>query len=83
MAGLSLGRPLVTNVGELSEPYWATCGAVIATPIADAGALAAAVIRLLDDPTEQMRMGSAAAEYYRENFSAERVIAALRREEAT
>jgi glycosyltransferase involved in cell wall biosynthesis len=77
MAGLALGRPLVTNAGHLTEPLWRELGAVSLVEGTDPAALAAAAERLLSHPEERVALGTRAAEVYRERFSLERTLEAL------
>jgi Glycosyl transferase 4-like domain len=47
MAGLALGRAIVTNLGELSEPLWGTVGCLGLAPSPDSDALTAAAEAVL------------------------------------
>jgi glycosyltransferase involved in cell wall biosynthesis len=77
MAGLALGRPVVTHTGHLTEPLWRELGAVALVEGTDAPALAAAAERLLSSPQERVALGARAAEVYQERFSLERTLEAL------
>jgi glycosyltransferase involved in cell wall biosynthesis len=75
MAALALGRAVVTNEAEWSEPFWRTSGAVAVAP---AGGLAAAVRALLDDESRRVDLGRTAAALYRSSFAIEHTIRQLR-----
>jgi hypothetical protein len=75
MAGLSLGRPMVTTHGHFTEPIWrATAAVQFAAP----AALATTVLWLLDDPARRAELGRRAAELYRSRFAVEHTIRLLR-----
>jgi glycosyltransferase involved in cell wall biosynthesis len=77
MGPLSLGRPVVTTLGPLTERLWRDCGAVgLATP--QGPALAAEVERFLHRPAERARLGWEAQAFYRQHFDLCHTIAALR-----
>jgi len=75
MAGVSLGRPIVTTEGHLSESLWRITDAV---EIAAADELATAVLGLLADPRRREALGKRAEELYRSHFAVEHTIRALR-----
>lgn len=77
MAGLANGVPVVTNLGFLSEPLWATAPGVTAGPDLDRIAEAAAAVLDLDPPA-RVALGRRGADLYDATFSAARVIATLR-----
>jgi glycosyltransferase involved in cell wall biosynthesis len=77
MAGLSLGRPMVTTAGHLTEPLWAESGAVALANVSDVDSFAAAVIDLIADVDARFRLGDQGKRVYRERFSLSRVIDAL------
>jgi glycosyltransferase involved in cell wall biosynthesis len=65
---LAFGRPLVvTRVGGL--PDLADCGAAVAVPPEDPGALAAAIAGLIADPEERSRLAAAAERAARTEYS--------------
>jgi glycosyltransferase involved in cell wall biosynthesis len=78
MAGLAHGRPIVTNVGPLTEPLWAESGAVILVPVEDTPAMVEAIRRLLMGENEKKRVGTVARTLYQEKFDVRHTIAALR-----
>jgi glycosyltransferase involved in cell wall biosynthesis len=78
MAGLAHGRPMVTTLGFLSEPFWESSGAALFAAPEDTASLAGATERLLTDPAARERIGATAAELYRDRFDISRVIEALR-----
>jgi len=77
MAALSLGRPIVTTAGHLTEPLWADSGAVALANVADVDGFAAIAIRLLSDSDARHRLGEQGQRLYRERFSLAGVIDAL------
>jgi glycosyltransferase involved in cell wall biosynthesis len=78
MAGLANRVPVVTNLGNLSEPLWATSTGVTVVPGPDPAALAAAVVEVLALPSEsRLALAARGAELYRSEFSIERTIARL------
>ena len=80
MAGLANQVPVVTNLGALSEPFWATSTAVAVVPGPDPAALATAVAEVLALSSEsRLSFGARGAELYRSEFSLERTIARLRK----
>jgi len=81
MVGLSHGLPIVTTLGRLTESFWAGSGAVALAPVGDAVAMLEATERLLANPVEGGRMGSAAKALYRERFDVKHTITALREAE--
>jgi glycosyltransferase involved in cell wall biosynthesis len=79
IAGLALGRPIVSNLGELSEALWQRAGCVALAASADPDALAIMAEALLALPeAERASMGHRAAALYRDRFSLERTLARLR-----
>jgi glycosyltransferase involved in cell wall biosynthesis len=78
MVGLCHGLPIVTTLGHLTEPFWAETGVVALAPVGDAVAILEATERLLANPVERRRMGSAAKALYQERFDVGHTIAALR-----
>jgi glycosyltransferase involved in cell wall biosynthesis len=75
MAGLALGRPIVTTDGPSSEQVWHTTQAVVLTT---PSTLAAAVVELLNDPRRRSELGHRAAALYHSSFAVEHTIRALR-----
>ncbi len=76
MAGLALGRPLLTMAGRLSEPVWAESGAVHLVNSFEE--LAGAVGPLLANEAERQRLSAVALALYRQHFHIDRTIAQLR-----
>lgn len=74
MAGLALGRPIISNLGRLTEDLWGSCGAICLVSAADQ--IASHALDLLSDQEKLLRIGKAAHAFYREHFSFE-VVAAL------
>ena len=79
MAGLALGRPLVTNTGHLTEPMWRELRAVELVEGTAPEPLVAATERLLSDAGARSALGERAARVYRERFALERTVEALLR----
>ena len=79
MAGLANGVPVVTNMGHLSEPLWASSSSAKVVPGPDPAALAAAACEILCLPSERrFAMGIRGAELYDREFSIERIITRLK-----
>jgi glycosyltransferase involved in cell wall biosynthesis len=78
MAGLALGRPIVTVNGDLTEPLWRESGAVALAEEYSSAALVAAVSRVLADEGYRAELGRRALGLYAERFDLENTIAALR-----
>ncbi len=74
---LSHGRPVVTTVGDSTEPLWAESGAVALAPAGNAPALLQVLERLLADERELERLSIAAERLYLERFDLRHTIAAL------
>ncbi len=80
MAGLSLGVPIATNRGYLSEPIWADSGAVELASAPDRVSEKAEA--LLRDPGRARLLGERGRQLYRSAFSLERTLRTLRGEGA-
>jgi glycosyltransferase involved in cell wall biosynthesis len=76
MAGLALGVPLVTNVGEQTEPMWLESDAVLVAASRDA--LAPSIERVLEEASLGARLRERGAALYRERFSIDRLVDTLR-----
>jgi glycosyltransferase involved in cell wall biosynthesis len=77
MAGLALGKPLVTTSGHLTEPDWAYSNAVVLAPVERAADLTRAVIRLLSSHDDCEALSVRARSWYRARFSIERTLNVL------
>ena len=77
MAALSLGVPVVTTRGHLTESLWADSGAVRLTAVSDAGGMAGQVEELLRSPDPTRRLGEAGRALYLRTFDVNRTIGAL------
>jgi glycosyltransferase involved in cell wall biosynthesis len=75
---LAHGRPIVTNPGPFTEPFWTQSGAVRISSAATPAALASAVIQLLGNPDERARLSRAATDLYDVRFHVRHTVAALR-----
>jgi glycosyltransferase involved in cell wall biosynthesis len=78
MAALSLGVPLVTTRGRLSEPLWADSGSVRLTEPGDHRAMAEQVMDLVRHPEERTELGDAGRVLYRRMFDVSHTVDALR-----
>jgi glycosyltransferase involved in cell wall biosynthesis len=79
MAGLALGRAMVSNLGPLSESFWLTARCLELAAKPDVDALTAAVVRVLElQLAGRAALREAAAKVYRERFAVENTIARLR-----
>jgi len=81
MAGLSHGKPIVTNSGAATEALWAGSGAISLVPLGDTGAFVAAIESLCRDEDRRNRMADAAKKLYQERFDLAHIIARLRQVE--
>jgi glycosyltransferase involved in cell wall biosynthesis len=78
MAGLSLGVPVVTTGGALTESFWESSNAVRLARVGDTTTLVGHVERLLRYPDERTQLVSTAKALYLGMFDVTRVVAALR-----
>jgi glycosyltransferase involved in cell wall biosynthesis len=77
MAGLSLGVPVVTTSGHLTEQFWQASGAVRISPVGDAARLADDIVTLLDDDRERARLAETARAFYDREFDVRHAVRAL------
>jgi glycosyltransferase involved in cell wall biosynthesis len=83
MTGLALARPVVSNLGPLSESLWERSGCVGLAARPDAHELAAKAEAILAlSPQDREDLGRRAAELYRARFSVEHTLARLRTTDA-
>jgi glycosyltransferase involved in cell wall biosynthesis len=80
MAGLAMGRPIVTTRGELTEPLWLHSGAVALAPAGVPAALLSTAEALLHDHRRHEQLGASGRAFYAAHFSPQRLIATLRRQ---
>lgn len=78
MAGLRNGVPTVTSDGFLTEPIWREAAPVALAPASDSAAMVAAIAALLGDNDARHTLARRGQQVYRDQFSIERTIAALR-----
>ena len=78
MACLSLGIPIVTTRGHLTEALWRESEAVSLAEVADPGEFTREALRLLNDEPGRRGLGERARRLYDRHFSATRIIDALR-----
>jgi glycosyltransferase involved in cell wall biosynthesis len=83
MAQLSLGLPVITTAGDLTEPLWAESRAVALTPAGDVSKMVDATNRLLGDEGERKRLALAARSLYLNMFDIGHTVAALRAQPLT
>jgi glycosyltransferase involved in cell wall biosynthesis len=79
MAAIAHGRPVVSTAGRLTEAIWSRSGAISLVPAHEPATLATAAKRLLSDPNERHRLGSAGFELYQKHFHLRHTINALRK----
>jgi glycosyltransferase involved in cell wall biosynthesis len=77
MAGLALGKPIVTTTGQLSEPFWPESRAAALAPADSPDGIIAEVERLLSDPPERDALGRRAQQAYDATFAIEHTVATL------
>jgi glycosyltransferase involved in cell wall biosynthesis len=80
MAGLALGRPIVTTHGALTEPFWRDSGAVALAPAGNLCDCVDLAERLLSDHAAREALGGRAAALYAGRFALDQLIATLRQE---
>ncbi len=80
MAALSLGLPVLTTRGALTEPVWQASRAVALVPAGEPSALSAAVGELMGDRAMLAELGRRGRELYERHFSLERTLELLRGE---
>jgi len=78
MTPLSLGIPVVTTTGPLTEPLWDASGAVALTDVGDYSGMIQQLERLLSAPNEREQLAARAQELYHERFDVKHTISALR-----
>jgi glycosyltransferase involved in cell wall biosynthesis len=78
MAGLKNGVATVSTSGALTESVWRESRAAALAPAGDVECIATTVRQLLEDPTARAALGSRGAQTYRQHFSIEHTVAALR-----
>ena len=78
MAGLALGRPVITNRGSSSGTVWAMRRSVYLTESDEPADLAQAVRALLDDPEQRESLGRGGCALHADLFAMARGVARLR-----
>lgn len=79
MSGLANGVPVVTNLGDLSEPFWAGSRAVAVAPTPDPTLVVTVAATLMQlTPEERLAIARRGAELYQSTFSLEHTIRRLR-----
>jgi len=79
MAGLALGVPVVSNLGELSEAFWAGSKAIALAASNDPMAIVAQAERTLADESLRRELAARGRALYAERFDIERTIDTLLR----
>jgi hypothetical protein len=69
MAGLALGKAIITTTGHLTEAEWSTSAAVDLTPADRIDQLTRTAIRLLSARSERDALGARGQKWYRTHFS--------------
>jgi glycosyltransferase involved in cell wall biosynthesis len=82
MAALSLGVPLITNLGPLSETFWSTSGAIAIARSSSAADLAAATRELIADQPRRIQISTQGRDLYQDRFHIRHTVAALLRNHA-
>ena len=77
MAALANGVPIVTNLGELSEPLWSD-GSVALAATPDPKALSNLAAGLLVDSKTRAQLSQRSLALYRDSFALEKTVARLR-----
>jgi glycosyltransferase involved in cell wall biosynthesis len=78
MAALAVGRAVVTTAGHLTESLWKDRESVALVDIQDRAGFAAVVARLLDNVEERGRLAQRGQDLFRERFTLDHVVSALR-----
>jgi len=78
MAGLSLGVPVVTTSGHLTESFWEGSRAIRLSDVGDWNTFNGHVRRLLSSPEERCRLSVDARRFYDEHFAVHHTISSLR-----
>jgi glycosyltransferase involved in cell wall biosynthesis len=77
MEAMAQGKALVTSAIEGSGVGWVAAGCGLSVPVADIHALAAALMRLRDDPALRQNLGAHGATRFADDFHIERVATQL------
>jgi glycosyltransferase involved in cell wall biosynthesis len=77
MAGLALGKAVVTTQGKLTESLWEESAAVSLAPVAPAGAIASCLEELLANGTNRTNLGARAAALYADRFALRHTVRTL------
>ena len=77
LAALSLGLPVVTNAGHLTEDFWKDCGAVLLAPSADGRLVGESAAALLTDSIGRASLAVRAKDFYDRRFAPRHAAAML------
>ena len=77
LALLSLGLPVVTNAGHLTEEFWKDCGAVLLAPSADGRLVGESAAALLTDAAGRASLATRAKDFYDRRFAPRHGVAML------
>ncbi|HET9360669.1 MAG TPA: glycosyltransferase family 4 protein [Vicinamibacterales bacterium] len=78
MACLSMGRPVVTTSGHLTEALWGETGATVLVDVDDPNGFSLAACGLLTDVDARREVGARSRQVYLQSFSVDRVVNTLR-----
>jgi glycosyltransferase involved in cell wall biosynthesis len=74
MACLAHGRPVVANLGKLTEPFWQQSNAIALAPEYDVEEFCDSVCRLLSDERIRQELGRQARMHYQDRFDLNRLV---------
>ena len=77
LAPLSLGVPVVTNAGHLTEDFWKNSGAVLLAPSADGRLVGESAAALLADSAGRATLAARAKDFYDCRFAPRHAAAML------
>ncbi len=77
MACLAHGRPVVANLGKLTEPFWRQSNALALVPEHDIDGICGSVSRLLSDERARRESGRQAELLYHDRFDLSRLVRKL------
>ncbi|MCE9533219.1 MAG: glycosyltransferase family 4 protein [Planctomycetes bacterium] len=77
MASLALGKSVVSTLGDLSESFWSTSGAVALGPADKPDELISLIEKVFTDKSQRVHLETRARQLYSEKFAIERTINVL------
>jgi glycosyltransferase involved in cell wall biosynthesis len=81
MIGLCHGKPIISNMGPLSEPFWPETRALALASLDHPDSYLGLLEQLTTDAGERARMAAAARDLYQQRFDIAHIIEALRKPE--